>query len=136
MKIWEVNLNNYCVKYQVFHSGKSFDAYIDEGDIYLDKDLNNDITKSYTLDEILKMEFVEAPGVGLGDLLKTTNGDFLIVSVDVREFQDVPQYGAVYMNDEDYYPPELQYLSYSLDGLMSHILRDSDLLEVVPRFKI
>ena len=136
MKVWEVNLNNYCVKYQVFHSGESFDVYIDDGDIYLDKDLNNYITKLYTLDEILKMEFVEAPDIELGDLLKTTNGDFLIVSVDVREFQDVPQYGAVYMSDEDCYPPELQYLSCSLDGLMNHILHDSDLLEVVPKFKI
>ena len=66
------------------------------------------------------------PDIKVGDILKTTNGDFKIVKIDTPEYPETPSYGAMFMDEY-----AIQYMSNRLERLLKDIMIDCDLIEVV-----
>ena len=65
------------------------------------------------------------PEIKVGNVVDTINGEFRILEIDVLEFPNTPKYAAMFV---DKY--EIQYMSDTLDDLLSQILADGDLIEV------
>jgi hypothetical protein len=64
--------------------------------------------------------------VEAGNILHTTNGDFLIVSIESfskknNNNQKLCGYGAIYLDDENEYPTEMQFINSDLDRLIESI---------------
>ena len=74
----------------------------------------------------------------VGDILHTTNGDFLIISIDSHNNdnnnKELFGYGAVYLDDENNYPVELQLISKDIDEMVKNICGTSYKIISVSRF--
>lgn len=67
-------------------------------------------------------------------IIKTTNGDFMIVSIEVYPENDkytLCTFGGMYIDDEQEYPFEIQYMDEDVDALIKQISKDGDILEII-----
>jgi hypothetical protein len=71
----------------------------------------------------------------VGDLLKTENGDFLIINVDVYdEGFELVGYGGVYIDDDFNFPPEMQYFEEDFNILIDKINKDGKIIGVIKNY--
>lgn len=61
----------------------------------------------------------------VGNILHTTNGDFLIVSIESfnndNDNKELCGYGAIYLDKQNEYPVEMQFISDSIQNLVHNI---------------
>jgi len=61
----------------------------------------------------------------VGDVLHTNNGDFLIVSIESFDNEnnnkELCGYGAIYLDKENEYPIEMQFISSNIQELVRNI---------------
>lgn len=70
-----------------------------------------------------------------GDLLKTENGDFLIIYVDVCDKDsELYGYGGIYIDDDFKFQPEMQYFEKDINDLINEINSDGKIVDVVRNY--
>lgn len=139
MKITDIDFSKDGQKYIVSIRNEKLEVVTYFGE--LRTEFGEEITEYYTLQGIINeaefelcMPEVEVKvGIKVGDILKTTNGDFLIIQigVDFDNLSHFPRYGAIYIDYKYEHPYELQYVSDDLKDLFKDISDDGDVIEVV-----
>lgn len=78
---------------------------------------------------------VKVNNVKSGDILVTTNGDFMIVGIECcsQNTEEFSGWCAMFIDDEYEYPLEIQYIisEDNLDLLIQNIEADQQIIEVV-----
>ena len=103
-------------------------VYVKRGDLFFKgSDINVARSGLYLKFLVNEADFeLILPNIKVGDILKTTNGDFKIVKINTPEYPETPSYGAMFLDE-----CEIQYMSNRLERLLKDIMIDCDLIEFV-----
>ena len=102
-------------------------VYTKEGNLFFKNTHKNILETGLSLNFVVdEADFKPTlPEIEVGNVVDTTNGEFRILEIDVPEYPETPNYGAMFVDEY-----EIQYMSNTLDDLLSQILADGDLIEV------